>query len=180
LVAAAALGGCGPREIVVLSLPLLDDGGLPFARPCTRDADCDEAPGGFCQRETCSDPVGRCETRPLVCDSTPGFVCGCDRVTYWNRCMRRQHGVAADVDGECALGSGCDATLPCPAQARCSRLLSENATCGPTVGKCLVVPSKCGTVAGTGAWVACGGTACVDLCTAAHTEQPHRRASVCP
>ena len=53
------------------------------------------------ERTDCAQPVGACKLRPVLCDPTMAFSCGCDRVTYWNDCIRQRSGVTASTPDYC-------------------------------------------------------------------------------
>jgi hypothetical protein len=170
LASALALGACGPRDVVVAFVP---PGGepLPVGRPCVDDAEC--APVDFCERLGCGELSGRCAARATLCGEDFSPVCGCDGVTYFNDCVRRQQGATAATPGECRAGATCSATTPCLGGASCARLVRS---CGedPSTGRCWSVPRACPRV---GAFQACAGGACLDLCTAVRAEAT---ASPCP
>ena len=61
--------------------------------------------GEFCRFDdgTCgaADLMGSCEEIPEVCTEDFMPVCGCDDVTYSNRCRASAEGVSVVSDGEC-------------------------------------------------------------------------------
>jgi hypothetical protein len=148
---------------------------------CSVDTDC---PSGWtCSKVDCTTPFGLCEPRPILCDFTPAPVCGCDHVTYWNDCIRRQNGVAASTFGQCAAGAlACTTAADCGvAGAFCSHVSPTPIPCGPVApGTCWVTPIDCSNAPPTPLWMPCQGpspsppfgtppTACVDTCTAIRT-----------
>jgi Kazal-type serine protease inhibitor-like protein len=70
-------------------------------RPCAR--------GLFCEGAlACApDAGGTCQRRPDVCTDIYAPVCGCDRMTYGNDCVRQTAGVSKLSDGACPVdGTG--------------------------------------------------------------------------
>ena len=177
--------GCSSTDIVVGILPAHGDGGSPAHR-CVNDDDCRT---GFCVRDTCDEATGHCEARPVTCDTTKALVCGCDGVTYWNDCLRKQAGITASALGYCGPGAAtCGGGLgACPvAGASCARIFPSADRCvhgddGP--GVCVLLPPTC--PAPTNERLArCGGgpASCDDECDAIRSERPHLRpgAVTCP
>lgn len=168
VVLAWSLAACGPVDVVVAFVP---DGGPrpPPGRPCTSNDDC--ASIDYCERRDCDDVAGHCVHRPTptFCDAVAAPVCSCDGVTYLNDCYRRLNGATASVPGECTVGATCTASSACPERGWCARVVPA---CGvdPTTGRCWWVPPSC---PGVGAFQACGGGACTDLCSAVRLETAH-------
>lgn len=131
---------CGAEEIVVADVPA-----APTNGECLTDADC--SPDAFCAKEACGPIRGLCQRRPVVCGNEASPVCGCNGVSYWNDCLRREAGVAAAVAGECVVnpaGCGGAGDLPCPAGAVCARLIPNRDACGAAVpGVCWGLPTTC-------------------------------------
>lgn len=177
LVAAA---GCAPMDVELALVPAPPDGGLPARdRPCASAGDC--PPGAFCDKRDCVTALGVCRPRPVACGSEPGAVCGCNGVTYWNDCLRRQNGIEGMSPGECASPVVCGTGLPaCPdPDAVCGRAFATAAAC--TVdpeGTCWVLPPACPPPGGPG-FVPCAGGACVDVCVALRSQVPHARVATC-
>ena len=68
---------------------------------CSSDAECDGT-ASFCKVPTgACGAAGACEARPEVCIELYAPVCGCDGVTYGNRCKANQSGANVWRDGEC-------------------------------------------------------------------------------
>ena len=136
-----------------------------------------------CSKSSCSTPGGVCEPRPVLCpgDATP--VCGCDHITYWNDCVRRQNGVAASTPGECAAGAAsCATTVDCRAfGATCSHVQATGPSCAlPGLGTCWVTPLDCTLTPQSPRWVLCQSlpigsvpVLCVDSCTAIRSGLPY-------
>ncbi len=185
---AVACASCAPTDVVVAELAAPGgDGGLgPSGPPCATNADC--APDDLCERPTCAAPLGRCRKRPVFCDALADPRCGCNRVTYWNPCMRALAGVPSDTPGECGAPAACGgpARLACPDPvARCARLASSPERCEiDPVGTCWVLAPACPPPTPGGVtWEPCAkgppgpgpGVRCVETCAAIRSEQPHSR-----
>jgi len=84
-------------------------------------------PAGMCMA---ADMQGHCVAQPDVCPDLFDPVCGCDSVTYGNRCELLAAGAQLDHHGACL--SVCDPTLP-------SCALDE--TCIPLPGHCDTIDS---------------------------------------
>lgn len=173
---------CAGSDIVVAELPAADGGEAgvtPDAAPaaCATASDCNGTE--LCARARCDDPAGVCTARPASCSADGAPVCGCDGVTYWNDCVRRQFGVSASTPDSCGAGGliavTCNATHPCPtAGALCAHLAPPGGVCPPDIpGSCWVLPASCGA-SDPKRWVPCGQAgACVGLCDALRAGTPH-------
>jgi Kazal-type serine protease inhibitor domain len=147
------------------------------ARGCVNNEGCrsDEV----CIPTSCSDPRGTC-VRPSLCNAEQDPVCGCDGVTYFNDCLRRQQGMGFQHDGECdeKVARPCHPFLPCDPDTRCKMLLF-NRSCDPAnfvPGKCWKIPD-CSS-RGEPRFQSCvpgaqGERQCVTACEAIKTEEPH-------
>jgi hypothetical protein len=146
------------------------------ASDCTSSDDCPVS--WVCIKADCAASGGVCEPRPVFCPPEPKPVCGCDRVTYWNDCVRRQSGALAATDGECRANA-----LPCAtgadcgvANASCARLVPKGEPCEEDPpGVCWVTPAVCDPNADSLRWHECGPHApdpppCMDTCQAIVSE----------
>lgn len=66
---------------------------------CFGNADCDD--GQFCNFTECAAETGTCRTIPPECPDFYNPVCGCDAVTYQNRCYAAMSMQSVDHVGEC-------------------------------------------------------------------------------
>lgn len=196
---AGGAAGCSDEEIVLASIPVATDAGLPPGKTrCTTDAECKAT--AFCGRKTCADLSGFCFERPVVCDDVPDPVCGCDGITYWNDCLRRAAGVTAKTEEACEIevARGCtfvnphpgpiEPDLTCPADTFCERLYPQPPAGSPPYcpfdapGRCWFLPPVCPKEANADRWSKCGGTSgsCETACDAIRSGEPHLRTNACP
>jgi hypothetical protein len=128
--------------------------------------------------------MGECQKPPSVfCPPEPDPVCGCDGVTYWNDCIRRQTGAQVEAMGECSVACACEVGSDCEVPfASCAHLVQGGETChsrGP--GACWVLPPKCmPNPKDAPVWQECHppdapSPPCVDTCLAIASERPHAR-----
>ncbi len=202
-----ALVCCAPQDVVVADVHGLDGGGgdghngRPFGKECTTNDECGLS--SFCERITCGDATGVCQVRPTFCEDLRAETCGCNGVTFWNDCLRRQRGEAAAVPGLCTSAScGGPMKKPCDFYgAYCARLLPQpDAMCdGPIKdmidGFCWVLPQNCPAEDAGGPpgvpkdprWVSCMGPHpppmdCLSTCDAIRSQEPRRAPAMmeCP
>lgn len=148
------------------------EGGPPSG--CSTEFDC---PGGWtCSKLDCNAATGSCEPKPILCDPTPQPVCGCNHITYWNDCQRRQNGVEASTPGQCGVGTvSCNTSLDCGTMgAFCAHVFPL--PCGQQgPGTCWILPLDCSATPPSPRWVSCASPfgGCVDTCTAIRSGQPY-------
>ena len=89
---------------------LVDDSATPDASiTCDDNDDCIALSKDFCAFPLgdCGESErGKCEEEPTVCPLASFPVCGCDAITYDNRCHAAQAGVSIRHEGACT--SNCD------------------------------------------------------------------------
>jgi len=158
------------------------------SEPCGDVTDCDNY--FFCQKASCSAEMGACEARPVFCDPDPVPVCGCDGVTYWNDCYRRQFGVASSTPGECSgYARRCNVGADCgDFPAYCAHILPPGRSCDPEPypppeGTCWVIPPRPEMVTDSNIFLLCPGPgipapdSCADTHLAIWSQLPHIRIS---
>jgi len=179
-IAAALLGtACAATDVVVAELAEDDAGSAA-------DASCDgpECNGGHdhCRQPDCTLPDA-CDPRPDTCDDDLNAVCGCDGITYWNDCLRRQNGVPASTRDPCHDSAvTCDVDDDCGPGAVCAHLVPYGSRCSePQRATCWVLPTSCPSF-DPDTWVPCGRqyARCVDTCRAIRSGELHRHAGQCP
>lgn len=99
--------------------------------PCAANSEC--GPAEFCAADSCA-AWGTCQLRPTVCSSDRAPVCGCDAVTYGNRCEAERAGARVSHEGECDTSSG-GCARPCPDGTYCTRCWADWA-CVPVGAAC--------------------------------------------
>ncbi len=110
---------------------------------CRTDGHCwshdDCARGEYCLFDGCAAETGRCVKRPNSedCPRLWAPVCGCDGVTYPNRCRAAVAGQSIDYEGECEPIQ-CWGNHTCPDSHYC--LYSS---CGMRSGYCAPRPEGC-------------------------------------
>lgn len=156
---------------------------------CTQNSDCPD-PNMYCEHDSCDSVAGTCHFPPPSCPNIEDPKCGCDGFTYFNDCLRKLAGVSAADDGECnhhavtcdSNGVGCGNS-----GALCARLgfFGTPTACGPTTGRCWILPSTCPAPDNDNdmdglRWDECsadaGAAHCSDTCTAIHTGKAFVRA----
>jgi len=151
--------------------------------PCVSDTDC---MGWRCEKQGCDAASGFCEPPPIFCPPDPMPVCGCDGVTYWNDCIRRQSGAQVSAPEECrADACACEVGSDCKvANASCNHLVDM---CGRSKGACWVLPPQCLPNGDPHMWQECKPPGappgpCVDTCSAILSEKsyaPQRSGVAC-
>ena len=195
LAVSVVASACAATEVVVAEGPTADAGsdaaadGLGVARACASAAEC--TAGELCERSACGDAHGLCVPLPPPCVGAGDPVCGCDGVTYWNDCVRRERRVTSANPGPCGGGGApavsCVDAAACPnAGAACGHLAPPGGPCSGSVpGTCWQLPATCpaGPPPPGQGFVGCGvGGACFDLCEAVRSGLPRLPAplGVCP
>jgi hypothetical protein len=139
----------------------------------------------YCGKSKCTSAQGICKPRPSSCDATFQPVCGCNGITYYNDCLRRQYGATVRDYGECfftATTCAGSSNKQCIGDAWCGRLFPPGGFCPSQFpGKCWILPSVCPEPAPPGdRFKPCQGAgACLDTCAAIRTELPYTKTSNC-
>ena len=111
---------------------------------CGDNSDC--KPTEYCAKPdgTCDAYLaGTCTLRPEMCQPMYAPVCGCDGITYQNKCDAAASGVNVDYSGECVTTPGCYANDECVSGGTTPQfcLFEPGACWGP--GTCTDYPSSC-------------------------------------
>jgi Kazal-type serine protease inhibitor domain len=185
--AAAPMGGMGGTAGSGYGGGGAGSGGVAGAGEgtCTSRDEC--PPDWECEKPSCDAAVGTCSPpASLFCEPEPAPVCGCDGVTYWNDCVRRQWGAQLASNEECSLSAfPCVTGDDCAVRpgASCARLVLGGSVCGGDAGpgKCWMLPTQCSPNFGDPrVWQECrppeaSPAPCVDACLAILSERPHAR-----
>jgi hypothetical protein len=142
----------------------------------------------YCQKKDCADKNGVCVLRPTQCGNHQSVVCGCDKVSYFNDCLREYAGISASKAGECgASGAVCGGIggLQCPTGgAVCAYLFKDKTMCNISdpMGTCWYLPGQCPGIVIGGDYRGCVGssTTCLPLCDAVKKGGMHYFDSTCP
>ncbi len=183
LSASLTLGaGCGEADVIVATTYATADASAFDGGPgqtCMTDHDCLAIE--LCARTTCSDVTGVCARRPTLCDNGLKPVCGCDGVTYWNDCLRKQSGASTSTAGECSgsfAACGGVSNMECPTGATCNRLVpgpGNDCNLSP-VGACWVLPDECPASSSVPPLKGCppDPPTCTDVCAAIESGNPYQ------
>ncbi len=78
----------------------VDYAGECQAATCQSNTEC--AAEDYCMKDDGDcDGVGVCEPRPSGCAPSGPAICGCDGITYTDRCFSALAGISVDFEGEC-------------------------------------------------------------------------------
>lgn len=177
-----------------------DAGAASTPISCHDDNDCPDA--WSCEKSSCSASVGSCIPHPVCFDVAPDPVCGCDGITYWNDCLRKQVGPSASTRGECGIDARrCWERRDCGGEnTECGLLVLPTDTCKPwpdgphgpdpdppgppdgrePYGTCWAIPDHCDASLDPLRWTPCDGmdpgpqtSECTDTCGALRSGWPH-------
>jgi hypothetical protein len=93
-------------------------------------------PAGTCDSQ---DVVGKCREIPTACPEIYEPVCGCDGMTYGNRCEAAMAGVSIDYPGEC----GCTRRNPNCGDGMFCLFPPQTCRSNDVRGQCVPVPDAC-------------------------------------
>jgi hypothetical protein len=116
--------------------------GTPGCGACASNADC--ADERYCAKPVGDcDAGGTCEPRPDACTREHVPVCGCDGVTYSNRCVAAAKGVNVARPGRCeSERCGGFKGVDCPVGEFCE-LPPRQCNVMDLPGRCVPVPDAC-------------------------------------
>lgn len=168
------------------------EGGFRDVLSCKTDLDCQSS--WWCQKPDCFALSGQCTPIQVFCNEPPNPVCGCNGITYWNDCVRREALVAAAMPDGCrAEARPCTRAEDCGTEdAECAFLYPRPDRCDePPSGTCWVLPRQCPSgndSQGDARWIECLDSPpmpgvplppdfpkCVDTCTAIRSGRAHVR-----
>ena len=101
---------------------------------CRTNEDCN--PEDYCLFEECAAQSGTCQPRPDACPDLWDPVCGCDGVSYSNRCEAARAGISVDYPGACV--QACSSNDDCAANDYCylEDCAAPTGVCQPRPGGC--------------------------------------------
>jgi Kazal-type serine protease inhibitor-like protein len=183
--AAAGALSCGDEPVFLATIPAMEAGSLQVPSTCVADTDCPD--NAFCSKTGCEAPAGMCVFLPTDCPNEEAPVCGCDRLTYFNDCLRLRNAITSSTPGQCPFGGDvrCDTSDagPCPTGALCSHFVRPtHGACPPNPpGSCWILPSACPDAGGPEKWASCDPSqTCTDTCNAIASGQIYRPTPRCP
>jgi hypothetical protein len=174
-----------------------DDDGAADGERCRSNDECDAQ--DFCDKDSCDAEYGTCVPTDGECAANAPPVCGCDGMTYFNDCIRRQHGASIASREPCrdsARTCGGSDRTPCDAPAYCARMSTPmsmmDGVCDPAaLGQCWIMPARCNSEPheGEGHYLCHEGPGgggpgggpdeCLDLCNAIISGRPFVRVWDC-